>query len=441
MAGTPGIFGICLLFAGVHMTSGLTVNIPEKTYKIARGDDAVIPCIFTPSATISSITWTADPDVKDDPEINVAAYFTTTNKITVYKKYKGRANIVDVDMVKGKASLKLQSVTSADTRDYECKVQDPDDEEGTLSDKASLVVLVAPSKPICNVVGKTEYFENIQLTCRSEEGTPTPTYKWQSYSVSNVPRLMPLKATDQNGVLSLFNISMDTSGFYICTSANEIRSATCNMTLAVMPPSMNIASTAGIIGGVVVVALIVGIIICCCCYCRRKKEKAEEYAMGTPEGGEFTDKDPEGGEFTDKDPEGKEEASEEHVSYEEERRVRSADRPDPPDDRSERSYDRRNDYDDRRDNYTDRRDDRSDRRERNDRDDRRDRYDDGRDRYDDRRDRYDDRRDRYDDRRGRNDDRRDRYDDRYDSDRYSDRYDSRDRPPSVPPNKPKEPRN
>lgn len=37
------------------------------------------------------------------------------------------------------------------------------------------------------------------------------------------------------GVLSLFNISKETSGFYICTSSNKIRSATCNLTLAVMP--------------------------------------------------------------------------------------------------------------------------------------------------------------------------------------------------------------
>ncbi|XP_016307477.1 glycoprotein A33 (transmembrane), paralog a [Sinocyclocheilus anshuiensis] len=415
MAGTLGIFGICLLCAGVHMTSGMTVNIPDKVYKIARGDNVVIPCTFTPSATLSSISWTTDPDVKDEPEINVVGYFTTGSKTKVYNKYKGRANI-EVDLQKGTANLQLQSVTSADTRDYECKVQDPDDEEGRLSDKASLVVLVAPSQPICNVVGKAEYFQNIELTCRSEEGTPTPTYKWQSYNVNNVPRPLPLKASEQNGALSLVNISMDTSGYYICTSTNEIRSAKCNVTLRVDPPSLNMASTAGIIGGVVGVAVFVGIIICCCCYCRRRREKAEEYAMRTPEGGEFTDKDPVE----------KEDDRDEHVNYEEERRVKSADRLDLPDDRSERSYDRRSDYDDRRDHYTDRRDDRSDRRERYDRDDRRDRYDDGREHYDDRRDRYDDRRDHY-------DDRRDRYD--------SDRYDSRDRPPSIPPNKPKEPRN
>ncbi|XP_018971419.2 glycoprotein A33 (transmembrane), paralog a [Cyprinus carpio] len=425
MAGTLGIFGICLLFAWVHMSSGTTVNIPDKVYKIARGDKAVIPCVFTPSKSITSVTWTADPDVKDDPEINVAGYFTPTNKVTVYQKYKGRANVV-VDMVKGTANLELLSTTNADTRDYECKVQDPEDELGLLSDKASLVVLVAPSPPICNIVGKTEYFENIQLTCRSEEGTPTPSYKWESYNVNNVLRPLPLKATDQNGALSLVNISMDTSGYYICTSTNEIKSAKCNVTLRVNPPSMNMASTAGIIGGVVGMAVLVGIIICCCCYCRRRREKAEEYPMETPEDEEFTDKDPEG----------REDDRDIHVNSEEERRLKSADRRDPPDDRSERSYDRRSDYNDRRDHYTDRRDDRSDRTERNDRDDRHDR-----DRYDDRRDRNDDRRDHYDDRRDRYDDRRDRYDDRYDSDRYSDRYDSRDRPPSVPPNKPKEPRN
>ncbi|XP_052400936.1 glycoprotein A33 (transmembrane), paralog a isoform X1 [Carassius gibelio] len=435
MAGTLGIFGICLLFAGVQMTSGMTVTIPNQVYKVARGDKAVIPCAFTPSTTITSISWTADPDNKDDPEINVAGYFSGGNKITIYKKYKGRANIV-LDLVKGTANLELLSVTNADTRDYECKVQDPDDEEGRLSDKANLMVLVAPSQPKCNIVGKTEYFENIELRCLSEEGMPIPVYKWQSYSVNNVPRPLPPKATEQSGVLSLLNISMDTSGYYICTSTNEIKSATCNVTLRVDPPSMNIASTAGIIGGVVGVALVVGIIICCCCYCRRRREKAEEFAMGKPEG-----------EYTDEDYEGKEDDRDEHVKYEEERRLKSADRRDPPDDRSERSYDRRSDYTDRKDQYTDRRDDRSDRSEKYDRDDRRDRYDDRRERNDDRRERNDDRRDRYDargdrydDRRERNDDRRDRYDDRYDSDRYSDRYDSRDRPPSVPPNKPKDPK-
>lgn len=116
--------------------------------------------------------------------------------------------------------------------------------------------------------------------------------------------------------MSLYNISKETSGYYICTSTNKIRSATCNITLAVMPremkqlswnvefhknaslqqcvtkcvtlifrlfnpaASMKIGSTAGIIGGVAALLTVV-IITICCCYCGKKKLKEEEeHAMG-----------------------------------------------------------------------------------------------------------------------------------------------------------------
>lgn len=54
---------------------------------------------------------------------------------------------------------------------------------------------VAPSRPICNIQGRAEYFHNITLTCMSEEGSPGPTYDWKSYSVDNSPRQLPPKAT------------------------------------------------------------------------------------------------------------------------------------------------------------------------------------------------------------------------------------------------------
>lgn len=128
------------------------------------------------------------------------------------------------------------------------------------------------------------FFQDITLTCRSEEGSPTPLYKWNSYSVQSIPRAFPPKATEsmsepcfnhpsvtlknaslrgcwsiplidvsgnnapspivwpnfchyfaEDGALSLFNISTDTSGFYTCTSTNRIGSSSCNLTLAVTP--------------------------------------------------------------------------------------------------------------------------------------------------------------------------------------------------------------
>lgn len=425
-----------LLLCGERVSSIMIVDIPQKVYKVARGENATIPCKFTPPVgdVTLIVTWSADPDVAGDPEISIATYLynSASPKLTINRKYKGKAD-VEHDIPKGVANLQLKGVISSDTRTYECKAMIMGDEDGSQSDTASLVVLVAPSSPICKVVGVAEYGQNINLTCLSQEGMPKPTYKWQRHDVNNSPRPNPPKTTDENGILSLYNVSKDTSGFYICTSSNEIRTVKCNLTLAVMQPSMNMASTLGILGAVAAAIIILGIIIFCCC-CRKKKNNPEEYDMGTPEGGEYTDKDPKARADSDT----------EHVKYEEEHRVQNADRRDPRDDRSERSYDRRSDYDDRRDNYSDRRDDNSDRRERYEKDDRRDRYEDRSDRYDDRRDRYDERSDRYDDRRDRNDDRHDHYDDRrdhYDSDRYSDRYDSRDRPPSVPPNKPRDQRN
>ena len=43
--------------------------------------------------------------------------------------------------MKGKADLKLSSITLADNKEFQCSVLIPGDDEGKLSDKAQLVVL------------------------------------------------------------------------------------------------------------------------------------------------------------------------------------------------------------------------------------------------------------------------------------------------------------
>lgn len=47
------------------------------------------------------------------------------------------------------------------------------------------------------------------------------------------------------------------------------------MTVSVMPPSMNIALYAGIIGGAVAAIIVISILVYCCC-CRTQKEKDYE---------------------------------------------------------------------------------------------------------------------------------------------------------------------
>lgn len=55
-------------------------------------------------------------------------------------------------------------------------------------------VLAPPSPPVCTIKGQPEYGHNINLTCKSEEGSPQPTTKWKTFSVENTPRAFPPKA-------------------------------------------------------------------------------------------------------------------------------------------------------------------------------------------------------------------------------------------------------
>ncbi|XP_056135120.1 cell surface A33 antigen-like [Lampris incognitus] len=415
---------MCLVFS---KAMALDVNIEKDVYEVARGNNITLPCTFKPKDEkpgLVIVTWTAEGAKPGTPESLVLTHYSTKRTTDIAPKYEGRASL-DQDIAKGKANLILYSITLEDNKVFECRVQIPGDDTGKLVDTTRLVVMVAPSSPICMIQGDEEYGQNINLTCVSEEGSPPPTYKWESRDVRNMPRVAfaDPRTTDKDGILSLYNISRETSGYYTCTSRNKIRSVTCSITLKVMPPSMNIGFTAGIIGGAVAALVILVIIIYCCC-CRKKNDNKEEYTMGVREPGAFPDKEPvEKGERQDND-------RQEDVRHDYDNEKDPADRRYHHEERSERDVDRRTDYDDRRSDYDD---------HRSDYDDRRSDYDDRRSNHSDRRDRYTDHRERYDDDHNYDNDRR--YDDRRDrrhDDRYDEPYDDRDsgRAPSVPSNKP-----
>ncbi|NXE91987.1 GPA33 protein, partial [Menura novaehollandiae] len=165
-------------------------------------------------------------------------------------------------------SITLRAVTMADNGTYVCSVRLRNDPPRQLA-SLDLFVLVAPSKPECRILGTPQYGQTINLTCVSHEGSPKPKYTWKSFNVQNEPRVLPYTEGEQ---ITLKNISADTSGFYICTSTNVVGTEFCNMTVSVVPPSMNIALYAGIIGGVVAAIVVIGIVAYCCC-CRAGKDR------------------------------------------------------------------------------------------------------------------------------------------------------------------------
>ncbi|XP_074890842.1 cell surface A33 antigen [Buteo buteo] len=256
------------IFSAILVTAhGLTVEAPTKEIQVARGNNVTLRCHFKTKASITSgdfVVWKKINSADDA----VTRYFD--GLVQYGKGYENRIQFSgDVD--KGDISITINAVTMEDNGTYVCNVRlrnDPPRQTATLA----LFVLVAPSKPECRILGTTEYGQTINLTCISHEGSPKPRYTWQSFNVQNEPRVLQTTEGEQ---ITLKNISADTSGYYICTSTNIVGKEFCNMTVSVVPPSMNIALYAGIIGGAVAAIIVIGILAYCCC-CRADKDKDYE---------------------------------------------------------------------------------------------------------------------------------------------------------------------
>lgn len=214
------------------------MSIPKTLYEQVAGGNITLPCTFKSklqAPRVVVISWTEKGTQPNAQEALVLTYFSVGFGITDIKStYKGRVAL-DVDIETGRANLNLSSITVEENKIFECRVQIPGDDDGVPAAAARLVVLVPPSRPICKMEGEAVHGHDIKLTSHSEEGWPLPTYRWEVRDIRNLPKVPVATAVENNGVLSLFGITRDTSGYYICTSANKISSASCNITLAVMP--------------------------------------------------------------------------------------------------------------------------------------------------------------------------------------------------------------
>ncbi|XP_053462061.1 cell surface A33 antigen [Nycticebus coucang] len=270
----PVLWTLCAVWVAV---GAIIVETPQDIIRAFRGESVTLPCTYHTSTTDRSgfIQW--DKLLWSNSERVVTWNFMT--KQYIYGGlYENRVNI-SANAEQSDASITISQLTMDDNGTYECTVSLLADLVGTLKSRARLLVLVLPSKPDCTIQGETVIGNDIQLTCQSKEGSPAPQYSWKSYNVLNQER--PLAQPVSGQPLSLKNISTDTSGYYICVSSNEAGMASCNITVAVRMPSMNMALYAGIAGGVVGALIIIGIIIYCCC-CRGSDDKAEDREDARP---------------------------------------------------------------------------------------------------------------------------------------------------------------
>ncbi|XP_062983775.1 cell surface A33 antigen [Elgaria multicarinata webbii] len=260
-----------ILSAVVAAIYALTVETPQKKLEVNKGNNATLQCHFqtpVPNREIGDLAaWRKLPKREEFFSMRL-----DNGKEFINVAYQGRLS-VSGNVNNGDVSITINQVTMDDNGTYECSVRLLEYPPMELANM-DLLVLVPPSKPECKIIGKLEYGQNVNLTCNSIEGSPAPKYSWQSYDTQNHPRQL-VGTQIAGGVLLLKNISIDTTGYYICLSENSAGQEKCNMSVAVKPPSMNFALYGGIIGGCVAFIIIIGIVAYCCC-CRNSKDKEYE---------------------------------------------------------------------------------------------------------------------------------------------------------------------
>lgn len=255
---TQKCFFFSVFLAVLSDVGAIYVDIREDEHQALRGDTVTLTCNFqtkTTPTTVAVISWSAKGTQPTDQEALILTYYSPMKVTDIKSSYHGRV-IHLADFSTGKAFLRLSSVTVEDDKIYECRVMIPGDDEGKPADTTRLVVNVAVSDPICGIQGTVRQGENVNLTCHSEEGSPPISYKWEKWHKMGFRRsFMEPTAVQNGGVLSLSDISNETSGQYVCISSNKIRTSTCHINLTVpaeaKPNSFLFGAVAGAVAGVV----------------------------------------------------------------------------------------------------------------------------------------------------------------------------------------------
>ncbi|XP_056395998.1 V-set and immunoglobulin domain-containing protein 1 [Hyla sarda] len=242
------IFGLLWSFIGaIHCVS---VTIPNPVVNVTVGQTATIACTYTlteASARNLVVQW-------DFVEAH------SQQAVTVYAYQNGKswsmgrfANRVTASNATGNATITISNMQPQDTGIYKCDITNFPEPQG--SGQVQLIVQVAPSTPHCSIQGHIVVGHAVHLACLSEQGMPRPVYTW--YRVEN-GNLKTVNAAQQNGVLTLGNMTKFEDGYYRCTASNSLGNATCELDLHTGGEAGIIV--AGIIGAVLLAVIICGVI-------------------------------------------------------------------------------------------------------------------------------------------------------------------------------------
>ncbi|XP_056402433.1 V-set and immunoglobulin domain-containing protein 8 [Hyla sarda] len=244
-----------------------------------KGGSVTLGCTYTvdPSETGNlDIEWSQmNPDSTGLDKV-ILTYMDNAIVSTGPPSLMNRLSFNSADPSTGDASITITYLDIGDSMTFQCKVKK---NPGVASRKVTLVVQAVPSNPRCLIEGEQYKGSDVILKCKSSEGTPPLSYKWQKIAGPSNPATPVLNMAPVTGDLLIKNISDVYAGAYQCNVGNRVGSGTCVVEL-----SVSSANRTGIIVGAVfgalflllLLLLLIWCLICCCNKRRYEKDLAND---------------------------------------------------------------------------------------------------------------------------------------------------------------------
>ncbi|XP_027564996.1 butyrophilin subfamily 1 member A1-like isoform X2 [Neopelma chrysocephalum] len=190
-------FVICTLVLQVPQghSAPLTVTGPPGPITVAKGEDVVLPCSFSPgqNAQDMEVTW-----FREQFSPFVHRYKLGQDQYGEQMlQYQGRTGLRKDGFAKGSADLKIFHVRLSDTGSYTCFVKHGSDYDEAV---VELKVTASGSAPLMAL----ERYEHggIRVSCRSAGWYPRPRVLWHDPHGRHLPSLSENATQDKNGLFA-----------------------------------------------------------------------------------------------------------------------------------------------------------------------------------------------------------------------------------------------
>ncbi|XP_043975637.1 CXADR-like membrane protein isoform X1 [Gambusia affinis] len=252
----------------------LSVGAQTEMKKVV-GDNATLPCHHQfPASSPLDIEWLLQkPNSKQKVIITFFGGQVYTNEAV--GSDASRLSFAG-EYLGGDASLLISDLLLTDSGEYYCKVKTGGKYHWS---QVNLIVLEKPSKPRCRMDGKLLEGKDVKLSCKSSDGSDPISYKWERVldkgkSLGKLPNLALIDLKNPE-IVTLRNLTMDSTGVYRCTASNDVGEENCTIEVT-MQHVRDVGTVAGVVVGISLGVLIVIIIIWLVFWKKEKKKYEEE---------------------------------------------------------------------------------------------------------------------------------------------------------------------